>query len=196
MTTIRLESNIREVSRKLTRIQRKQIPFAASQALNDTAFKIRNDTVTTLWPRSVQVKQRNFARAAFRVRKSTKRDLVAAVFDQLNRAFMPRQIEGGVKVPFSSTHIAVPTKNALTGTGRIKKAARLSDPSLFKARIKGTFGLWKRTRRNGVQLFYVLTPKANVRPAFPFFEFGIRSSKRNFGRFLRKRLVRAIKTAR
>ena len=39
MIQINVSSNIRDVARGLSSIQRKQIPFAASRALNDVAFE-------------------------------------------------------------------------------------------------------------------------------------------------------------
>lgn len=193
---ISVRTNVKEVRRTLKRIHKRQVPFATSQALNDTAFLIRQDTVTQLWPRSVNVKQRNFARAAFRVQKSHKRKLEAAVFDRLDRAFLPRQITGGIKLPYSGSHIAVPTANALTAGGRIKRNARLNDPALFKATIRGTLGLWKRDRKTGVMLMYRLITRASVPRAFPFYEFGHRTASIHFSRFMDRRLARAIATAR
>lgn len=193
---ITLKSDVKNLSKKLKRIHRKQVPFATSQALNDVAFRIRNDTVKVLWPRSVKVKQRNFARVAFRVGKSHKRNLEASVYDSLNRAFLPRQIKGGIKLPYSSTHIAIPTRNALTPTGRIKKAALLNNPRLFKAKIKRTNpGLWMRTKK-GLVLMYHLQPRAQVDKAFPFYTFAERTVDLKFERYWDKRMRYAIATAR
>lgn len=193
---IKIKSDVKQLAKKIDRIHRRQIPFATSQALNDQAFQIRNDTVKVLWPRSVNVKQRNFARVAFRVGKSKKTNLTASVYDSLNRAFLPLQTKGGIKVPYSSTHIAIPTRNALTQGGRIKKAARLTDPRLFKMKLKrGTPGLWTRTRK-GLVLMYHLQPRAQVDKSFPFYEFADRSVRFKFEGYWDRRMRKAIATAR
>lgn len=194
--------DLKKFRRDLNRVQRRQVPFAASQALNDTAFKIRNGVAMVLWPRSVRVRARGFASAAFRVKKANKRSLEAAVYDRLNRALFKLQIEGGIKTPWSSTHIAIPTWNALTSTGRIKKDARFDNPNLFKMTVKartrfgkGRPGLWLRTSK-GLKLMYNLERKATVPASFPFYEFGQRTAAIHFPRYMDRRLKAALRTAR
>lgn len=199
---VSLRHDIAKLRRTLSLWERKQIPFAVAGALNDTAFLIRNDTVKVLWPRSVKVKQRNFARAAFRVTrangrpgKATKRELSVAVSEVLKRAFVPLQIEGGTKVPYGGSHIAIPTSNALTPTGRVRAAARTNNPNLFRAKFGAVDGLWLRTGKK-LQLMYLLRPRVTVRQAFPFYRFGQRAAAIHFPRFLRRRLRQALRTAR
>jgi len=197
MAVISVKHDLDKLKKTLNRWEKKQIPFATSQALNDLAFSIRKDTVKVLWPRSVQVKQRGFANAAFRVEKATKRHLTAAVFDRLNLAIFPRQIKGEVRIPYSSTHMAVPTWWAKTPTGRIKRAARLGSSKLFKMQRNGSSkpGLWMRTRQ-GLRLMYTLEKRIKVPKAFPFFELGKRTATVHWSRFMDKRLKAALKTAR
>lgn len=197
MVAISVKHDLDKLQRTLKYWEKKQVPFAASQALNDLAFLIRNDTVKVLWPRSVQVKQKNFARAAFRVQKANKRRLTSAVYDSLNRQVFRRQIDGGIRLPYSSTHLAIPTRNALTASGRIKKVAQLGSPKLFKMalRKRNEPGLWIRNSK-GLKLMYTLELRANVKKAFPFFEFGKRTAAIHWSWFMDRRLKVALKTAR
>ncbi len=194
-----LSTTVKASVAKLNRIERRQIPFATSRALNDLAFEYRKHVIERVWPRSVNVKQRNFARAAFRVEKSNKQRLRSAVFDSLNRAFLPRQITGGIKTPFSSSKLAIPTRHALTASGRIKKAARLANAvNVFRATINGQDGIWQRhgRGRRNVRLLYVLADSASVPKAFPFYRAGERFALRRFSRMYDKRLRQALATAR
>lgn len=100
---ISIKTNIAEITKDLTRTQKKQIPFAASQTLNQLAFdltkrqgkgEIGKATATTFDKKrgkgSTPFTQRNFF-----FEKSTKENLTAWVFwDIKNADYMKFQVAG------------------------------------------------------------------------------------------------------
>ncbi len=83
--SLNITSNIDQVQRRLTDIERRQIPFAAAGAINDTLFDIRKQIAGVTGPRAFDIRNRRFLNAALRVKKATKHNLTGEVFDQLGR---------------------------------------------------------------------------------------------------------------
>lgn len=73
----------------------KQMRFAASQALNDTAFVARGHLVRDL--NKTLTIRRKYTERGFRVRKSNKRDLTAWVGVHESRSYLTDQVTGGIR---------------------------------------------------------------------------------------------------
>eukprot|EP01042_Synura_sphagnicola_P028124 gene28124-36292_t len=78
MSEFNVRTNVKEISRTLTEIQRRQIPFATSVALNRTAFLVRDAELQNL--KDVLESPTPFTLKGLRVEKSTKRSLEAIVY--------------------------------------------------------------------------------------------------------------------
>ena len=105
---VNISSNIKKIERSLTKIGKQQLPFATSQAINDTLFKMRTQIVKRTYPASFDVRDNRFARQSFRVEKSNKRSLEGKLFDQINRANLKLHAEGGIRRGRNGD-IAIPT---------------------------------------------------------------------------------------
>lgn len=184
----------------------KQVPFAVSTALNETAFDIRRHQVRSVWPASVGAKARGFAGRAFRVLKSSKRKLLSAVFADPRRVSpegieaIKRVEEGKTHFPFRGRFLAVPTRNALTPTGRVKKVAReaLQDNSAntFVANRMGRGpAIWQRTPK-GLKMLFVLKPKVPTPKVFPFGREALRIARLVWPGALFRAVRKAERTAR
>jgi len=195
----------KEVQRYLRKMP-KQIPFAMSTAMNETAFDIRRHQVKSVWPSSVSSKTRGFAGRAFRVLKSTKRKLVSAVFADPSRVSpegieaINRVEEGKTHFPFRSRWLAVPTRNALTPTGRVKKVARAalkdSSPNTFVANMRGRGpAIWQRTRQ-GLRMLFVLKTRVPTPRVFPFGRESLRIARLVWPGAVFKAVRKAERTAR
>ncbi len=144
-----VRADIKEVTRYLDRIQKKQIPFAASQALNKTAFYVRG--------KEQQAAKRKLDRPTpwtlkgFQYRKATKSRLWADVFIEDKRwEYMRWQVEGGTRQKRASSGEAVPVTIHLNKYGNIpgryqgKLQNLISRPDTFMGTVKGIKGLWQR----------------------------------------------------
>ena len=202
MMDLDVRAHVRGATRYLGFVHRRQIPFATSMALNDTAFQVRKRIVERTYPRAFNVRNRRFPDIAFRVRKASKRKLRASVYDRLGRASLGLHAEGGTKRP-RGRHLAVPGSNVKrTATGKVGKARQprtvLSRGKAFKVRRGRGEMIFERIGSKGkkLKLLYVLTPSARNDKRFPFHKDAMSTATRAFPRNFDRALARAIATAR
>ena len=208
---ISVKTDITAATRHLTRIQRKQIPFAASQALNDTAFNARSAVQVQL-PKKLD-RPTPWTIRGVRVGKSTKRNLHARVYFAPDRArYMKYQIEGGTRTNTTGT-IVMPknlkqNKYGNIPRGKIKKL--LQRPDTFIGTIKGIPGVWQRghiskrgkfsartkSRASNVRLLARFEDQATYSPRFPLRKIVTGVARSNFRRNFSRRLAAALRTAR
>jgi len=200
---INVKSNISAVTKAIDAFGKNQMPFATSRALNDTAFSVRKHIVDTTYPKSFQVKNPRFASAMFRVGKSTKRKLVASVFDRFGKDYMVNQAEGGMKEK-RGRYTAIPAQDrpairGRAGYERNKPRTVLGKPKVFVQNVGGQDMILERRTKKPYPLkrLYLLEEK-NIRipKRFPFYEQGNAVAQRDFSRAFRKRFAEAKRTAR
>jgi hypothetical protein len=213
---INIKSNIKEVTRGLSSIQKKQVPFATMLALNDTAFALHKTY-------KAQTKQKfdnptPFTQKGFRVDKAKKTELTAVVYvDKKREDYMELQVDGGTRRPKRAS-IVVPSNKNTTGitqyaSGNITKGAmnkiKKNKKKYFFGVPKGgngTEGIWERYGRtstnssSGSRIRQVakLTKTAKYKALYPFESIGngIAFSRRNgFDANFAKRLRYALRTA-
>jgi hypothetical protein len=198
MITLDVRSNIDAVVRRFDGSVRDQVPFAASVALNDTAFAVRRHIVDRTFPAAFDLRNRRWPGVAMRVERATKQHPTAMVFDRLARASLELHAKGGTKTP-RGRNLAVPAgvRRGTSGVIRSNRPGALrADPKVFVADLTGRGpAIWKRTAR-GLKLLYVLTPRAPIRRAFPFYEDAGRLARELFDRNFRRALARAVATRR
>jgi hypothetical protein len=199
---INVKSNLSAVSKAVDAFGRNQMPFATSRALNSTAFDVRSQIVNKTYPRSFTVRNKRFASALFRVQKSTKRKLVAVVFDRLGKDYMTMQAEGGIKRP-RGNNIAIPTNNIKRlASGKVSKAKQprnLLGGKAYKTKLRGGQEVIAQQEGRGAarkqKILYILEQSANIPKRFPFYEDGQRIAQREFAKNFAKAFREAKRTA-
>jgi hypothetical protein len=184
---INVSSNISTVARFLTDVEKKQIPFAASQALNDVAKKAAMVDLREKAKKIFAGGATRFTQTGFLYRKSTKKNLTAEVFIEPKRGkYMKFQIDGGTRFP-ERRKIMIPTNNTrLNKFGNIPRgtyARIINDKTKFFSGIpKGLAGednrgIWERYGRSkrypsGKRIRKVASyiDRAQYRPIYPFAE--------------------------
>ncbi len=203
-----IRDNIAQVQKRLTNIERKQIPFATAGAINDTLFDVRKRIVGVTGPRSFDIRNRRFLNAALRVKKATKRNLTGEVFDHLGRGQLQRHATGGIKTP-RGRHLAIPGRDIegkRTRGGAIRKALRPRQV-LSKAGRRQAFTttfksgkeaiVRRRTKKRlPLQVLYLLERRTRIRKTFPFHRDAERVTRARFQRHFNRRLRQALRTAR
>lgn len=200
---VSVRSNISAVSKAIDAFGKRQIPFATSQALNDTAFAVRKEIVERTYPDSFTVRNSRFASAMFRVGKASKRNLVATVSDVLGRDYMVNQAKGGIKRP-RGRNIAIPSREIKrTGTGKVPKAKQprnLLNGKGYRTTLRsGQPVIAEKTGRGSAKrqrILYLLEPTARIPKRFPFYERGRKVAKDTFPRAFDRRFAQARRTAR
>lgn len=181
----------------------KQLPFAMSKALNDTAFRIRKQIVKKSWPRSVNVKARGFANAAFRVDKAGKRRLKASVYDRLGSRVFDRLIHGKPHFPYRGAHLAIPVARRtklITAGGKLsaigKRALTPGTKGIYEADFGRGPGIWKDWGKQGHELLFVLKPMSRTPKKFDFYGDSDRVARRFLPVYMKRAVQYAIRTAR
>ena len=197
MVALVVKSNVKAFRRFLKRYQRRELPFALSQALTATAFDVRRQVVERTFPGAFEMRNKGFARGIMRVDKARKRDPAAQVYDRRELPYLPMQETGGTKRPRHGAHIAVP-KGARRGARGVVKRDR---PRVVLASNKGfktPNAIFRRKGRGGriVELLHILVSAARIRPRLPFGRDAERVALRRFDRQLQRALIKALRTAR
>lgn len=204
---IRVTSNIKQVAKKLDVIQRSQIPFAASVAINETIGKTNSKGLRSVItremnkrldrPKSTTTKVGRGNSALFFLR-SNKRNLTATFgFKDWASKFMKFLVFGGTRT--TGKNIPIPT-----GAAKLDRHGNLN-----KKRPKGLIrnkkqffdkngkGVFERTRKNEKPRLIVKFKRAvNYRPMFPFYEIAGRYIGFTFPKRFSQALRKALRSAR
>jgi hypothetical protein len=198
MVTLNIQDNIAEFKKQLNIVQRSQIPFALSQALNDTAFEVRAAGVEQA--KTVFNNRKNWwsnRRTGFEVKTSNKNQgygMRATV--KVNAYFGETQEEGETKTP-RGKRLAIPTKKTpksfkrsdgvrlmKEGNDRIfidKRGVfeRINNPAYTKFVARQQSGVTPKRKRKAdvekkpppktrLKLLFTWTPQATVKKRFGF----------------------------
>lgn len=204
---VSLVSNVEEVMKGLSALQREQLPFAISLAVNDTAEAVANE-ITRQMPeyldRPTPFTETTFQYRSgkFRGKRATKRTLTAVIEGgAIQSKYLKFQIEGGTETP-KKRAIAVPTKNAtLNRYGNIpnRKAGLIKKPTQFSAEINGVAGIWERSQSKGVKklkLIMAYEPSVQYEPRFPIYKIAEGIARNTFNRRFNVAMKKALATAR
>ena len=203
-----IKSNIDQVVKGLSRIQRKQIPFATSVAINDTAFGLQKE-IKRQMPTKLD-RPTPWTVSGVLVRKSKKTDLEAFVYmagarglpkESVDRnQYMKYQVNGGTRYP-KKTKIPVPSKNLKVNKygnmprNKIKSLVKQKD--VFVGNVKGIDGIWQRNKKdNGIKLLVGFENNADYRPRLPFNRIGQGYTASKFTPNFQRALARALASAR
>ena len=166
-------ADTKQLTKHLNKIQRKQIPFATSKALNDVAFDARSFIQKSL-PRRLDRPTKGII-SSVQVQKSKKKNLVAIVgfaglgfkttkWSESPAEIMRRHIKGGTRSPKQLPHLRIPSDtkggglklnkfgNIAGKKGKLQKMLGNKD-QFFSGIPKGDYsmkdaGIWERTPRN------------------------------------------------
>ena len=185
----------------------KQVPFATSVAINETAKDFQRVQVAHI-EEAFTIRRQTFARRAVKIKPfATKRQLTATVSIDPpgGRAEIFAKFErGGTKRP-RGQHIAVPVG---ISTARVIPKGKwprrlLERPNMFalrQRRGKLPPGIYRRlgARRAGkrVKLMYVLKRSVPIDARLDFLETGRRVVRQRFGRNFQRAYAKALRTAR
>jgi hypothetical protein len=213
-----IQSNIKEVTKHMNVIQKKQIPFAASVAMNKVIFGLQKAEKKQV--DKVFDEPTNFTKTGFVVVKSTKKNLVAELYinneGNKDRArYMRYEVDGGTRHPYK-TSIAIPRMDNYTGkttqAGNFRKGAitkmKAQRAKFFFGKPKGarfsgaSNGIWERYARDTdtprIRQIALFTKYAKYKPLFPFYETAntVVMGRGGFKKHFEKAMRHALRTAR
>jgi len=193
---ISVKSNIKEITKFTTNVQKKQIPFATSVAINNTLFDLKKEMAKQMDKKLDRPTP--FTKRGFFINKAKKNLLVGVLLmKDIVANYMQYQIEGGTRT--TGKRIPVPYKpNArLNKFGNIigKKTGLIKKNTQFIADLGGTEGVYERTKQ-GVKLIIGFERSVNYRPRFPFYTIAEKFSNAVFDKKFAKAFDRALRSAR
>lgn len=188
--------DIKQVTRYLLNVQKRQVPFAVAGALNDTAFAARKAERTQIVKKLDRPKP--FTINGFRVTKATKTKLVSSVFvtDSV-WSYLRWQVQGGARRPAKRFN-PVPVQARLDKYGNIRGRKRgPRSKRQYIDRKNGVLGVWERGKsgRSKLIIFYS-DDAAQYDKRFPFFKIARGVGRSKFPTFFAKRMRKALATAR
>ena len=212
---ISVKHDLKQMTKYLNKVEKKQIPFATTVALNDVAFGAR-----THLQRKAQQDLDNptpWTLNGFRVVKANKRTLKALVYiagsrglpgqNQDRNKYMALQIQGGTRVPGQNTKgraIVIPTKHVPRnqygnpkGRGVAKRIAQSKRG--FSGKIDETAGIWQnqgRGKNATTRLMFRYKDSVSYRPRFHFHRYGRAFVRQRFGEALSRAMAQALATGR
>jgi hypothetical protein len=196
-----IKDDIKAATQFLTKMQRQQIPFATTLALNATAMGIQKIEKSKI-ARDLDRPTKQVVNS-IRVRRSTKRNLNASVFLlPWAHRFLKYQIHGGARGPRGIVE-AVPVSMRLNKYGNIagRRQGRLgkliNQADKFSATINGVAGIWQRgrgkQRNKKLKLLIAYERTINYSAKFPFYQYAARTVARTWRAQFRRALGGALR---
>lgn len=172
-------------------VEKRQIPFATSLALNKIAL-LSQDRICKAIPRIFN-NSRNWwdrrQRTGIKVEFANKYTRSSTVYTKAH--FAELQEEGGIKRPYSGKMIAVPTTNVprkLRASNALRKEE--SNKNIFKLGNS----IYKRLGGGRLQRLYSLTPKVNIKPRFGFKDMAVSTFNKHWDRIFTESFNYALDT--
>tara|TARA_R100000808_G_scaffold18323_1_gene40164 strand:- start:81 stop:686 length:606 start_codon:yes stop_codon:yes gene_type:complete len=199
---ISIQNNIKEVTRGLNKMQRKQIPFATSQALNDVAKNLARKQMPIEMQATFQGGATGHTKRAFLYDRSNKRNLRARVFtNPRTHEYMSYMVHGGQRLP-KRRAIFIPSRsvkrNKHGNVTRSRMQKMITDRSKFFTKNDKKYEKFGRGGSK-TRLVGVYKSSAMYRPVLPLEKIArsyVYSASVGFTPRFRERLTKALATAR
>lgn len=193
---ISIKSDIDRVAKELPRELRKQIPFATSQALNDTARNIATKSGRRDMDREID-RPKKWTKTGLRYTRSNKRNLTSAVYIAPERwAYLKHIINATTRQPRRKLiAIGAGKRNQYGNKPRGWIGKQSAKGNTFWGEVEGRYGLWQRMSRGKLKLLAYTTPQADYDQSYDYSASVQRGVDRSFNRYFRVRILRAIKSA-
>ena len=189
----KVKGDMKRITKHLSKMQKKQIPFAAAQAINATLFDVMKAEKVQL-PKKLD-KPTPFTMKAFKINKAKKTELVGDIHITPERwKYLKYVVEGGTR----TDNIGVPTKNAkLNKYGNIpmRRKGLIKKKNQYIATIGSVSGVWERTK-SGTKLIVAFEKSVTYEKQFPFKKIADGVARKKFQRNFKRSLSRALATAR
>lgn len=193
---LRVENNIKEFTRWLTDVQKKQVPYATSRAINDVAVDGQNSIVKHITGTFKNIKKWWLKQqpTGVKVKFSNKKNLHARIFTDVY--FGTRQQDGGIKKPKQGKNLAIPLPAVPRKYRTSSGAKRMMEADKKVFSVKGGH-IYKRKgkKQYPIQLLWIRAPQSKTLPALKFDVIIEKVVKRRFEQHFKKRLDQALATA-
>lgn len=207
MLKLNVKSNVKQWTKGLDSVSKKQVPFATARALTRTAQQSQADIIGAI-PKIFNNNRKWWLKqqpTGVKIQMAKKTDLEAVVYT--NAYFAAWQEEGGIKLPFTGGGILVPTlkvpkygrkaggaAKVMAGKTICRMGGKPGGSPIIKMKT-GKRGVFRRKGKKKIELLYNYVPQAHINARFGFKKMAHQSAKKNFETEFNKSLKAAIRTA-
>lgn len=203
---IKIKDNIKQFTKGLSKVEKKQIPFATAQAINATLGigKGKKDKGLDREFAKQMVKKLDRPRPqttkAFYRKPAKKAHLVGELgLQDWAAKFLTYQIDGGVRSGAKKIPVPITKNKRLNKFGNIagKRSGLVKGSKEFIATIGGATGVWKQGRKGQQPTLLIKfhdSVKYDKKP-FDFYKIGNRYVSNTFVRQMKKSLTKALRSA-
>ena len=205
---ISVEADFSKLQKNLTAIEKQDVPYVASLALNDLAFNTQRKVMPAAADRKFKGGATNYTKRGFVYEKANKRKLYVDLYiADAQKYYLEFMIAGGTRFP-QKKYVLVPGQNArLDKRGNFRKGQIqkiLADKQKYfqgtpKGQSEKPNGIWERYGRGNkkggqrIRLVALYADDATYRPIFPFGQIAnsvVFSRKNGFGVLFRQRMAK------
>lgn len=197
---INIKADIKPINRKLNSLQKKQIPFATSKAINKTAFQTRRQLQKDM-DSTFRKGATAFTKRGVLVNKSHKTNLVGNVYINKEQSkYIEKQVFGGIRSESYAIPIPFRDRVRLSKQGNLTKSkfkSLVNNKNNKILEINNVKGLYEVKKNTKPKLLVALNKRSvsYSNPKFKFFALGRRSVNKFFLKNYKKELREAIRTA-
>ncbi|UWQ77618.1 hypothetical protein K3725_09810 [Leisingera sp. S132] len=203
---LNISANFDEAERLLSDLARKQLPYATSLALNETAQEVREAEEREI--ENVFDRPTRFTKRGLFLRRATKIRLTATVgVKRVQSEYLKMQVTGGVRRPRGQA-LVVPVGARLNkhgnlpkgGLSRLKKRKGVFTAS--RSGLKGKHlpaGIYQRSGRKGsskLKMLVAFEPRASYRKRYGYGPLALRVARNRFETAFVNGMRKALATAR
>jgi len=198
MLDINVKNNVKEFTRHLNSIEKKQIPFATARALTWTA-QVAQKALQDWIPKVFNVTKKWWLKqqpTGIKIKPAKKNRLIAEVYT--DAYFARLQEKGGTKRPHRSKALVIPTAKVPKSRRKAGGAAQMLKTKNVFSTKKGIYRRkgGKKRKNQTVELLFTKEQTAHIKPRFRFEETAAKAAVRIFKDKFFDSLQRALKTAR
>jgi len=194
--SLSIKSDMKSAQRWLNDVQRRQIPYATSRAINDTLKTCRKAVINGIIRRQESKKAWwNNKRSGINIEWSNKHNLTGSVGTRIYWAHLAEH--GGIKIPHKGNrNLAIPQPI-------VPKSRRKSGGVRIMAAQKKTFfnknGLYRKKgskKNRSIELLFRFVSRANIKPWMRLRDTAQNAALKSFRKHFDFWLRKALKTAR
>lgn len=201
---INVKAEIKAVQQSMSRLRKKDLPFAVSKGINDTMFQVKrkvNKDMDAVFRGGATP----YTKQGLRYTKSNKENLTGVMYlDSAQYKYLKYQMDGGVRTQ-SNGFVPIPYRNrvSLTKFGNLRRDQvdkLLNTKSNKLLTINGVRGIYKinKDRSKKPQLLVALQQKSVTydKKKFKYFDLVNSAAKQYFRKSMENAALYAIRTSR
>ena len=196
MISINVKSNVKQFTKHLNRVEKKQIPFALARGLTWTAQAVQSKIIKKI-PAIFNVTKKWWLKqqpTGIIIKPAKKSHQVSSVYTPAY--FAERQEEGGAKRPTKSKSLVIPTKKVPKSRRKAGGAAAMLKGKKVFSTARGIYRRKGGKKSKSIELLYHKDASANIKPRFNFKRTAHTIATRTFKKNFLKSLAMALKTMR